>query len=503
MSESAGTVPVPPIRSRWGLNRDLRLAELAAAGDERAFEALFRRYHQELYRYCRAIVNDPADAEDAMQATMVKALRSLPGERREISLKPWLYRVAHNESISILRSRRTTVELDAEQLPALDSVETTADMRGRVRTLVADLETLPERQRASLVMRELNGLSYDEIGAALAMSPAASRQAVFEARTALLEVAEGREMECRYARETISAGDRRVLRGRKLRAHLRGCEGCRDFEAAIRERRETLAALAPPLAAPAALAVLHGAIGAGSTGTGVLASGLAGGAVAKTAATLLAVAAIGGGAAATGVLDRGGDARAPDREPAAAPAQPSSQGPADRAANFGAPPVGGSASGIRSDGGQAEHGGRGSQSDADPGASSHGARGNSANAPGQDASANPPASAPGQSGTAPGQAHSNAGGGGSATAPGQTAAAPGQASAGGSSATAPGQTGASPGNSESAPGHTSAPARGDEPARASGQRRRPRDRTGPGRQVGPDAGATPTFQRSTEGRRRP
>ncbi len=471
MSESAGTVPVPPIRSRWGLNRDLRLAELAAAGDERAFEALFRRYHQELYRYCRAIVNDPADAEDAMQATMVKALRSLPGERREISLKPWLYRVAHNESISILRSRRTTVELDAEQLPALDSVETTADMRGRVRTLVADLETLPERQRASLVMRELNGLSYDEIGAALAMSPAASRQAVFEARTALLEVAEGREMECRYARETISAGDRRVLRGRKLRAHLRGCEGCRDFEAAIRERRETLAALAPPLAAPAALAVLHGAIGAGSTGTGVLASGLAGGAVAKTAATLLAVAAIGGGAAATGVLDRGGDARAPDREPAAAPAQPSSPAPADRAANFGAPPVGGSAdpaSGIRSDGGQAGNEGRGSQSDADPGASSHGARGNSANAPGQDASANPPASAPGQSGTAPGQAHSNAGGGGSATAPGQTAAAPGQASAGGSSATAPGQTGASPGNSESAPGHTSAPAPATSPPEPQG-----------------------------------
>ena len=126
-------------------------------------------------------------------------------------------------------------------------------------------------------------------------------------------------MECRHARETISAGDRRVLRGRKLRAHLRGCEGCRDFEAAIRERRETLAALAPPLAAPAALAAApwrdrrrldrH---------RRTRRRGLAGGAVAKTAATLLAVAAIGGGAAATGVLDRGGDARAPDREPAAA-----------------------------------------------------------------------------------------------------------------------------------------------------------------------------------------
>ena len=131
-------------------------------------------------------------------------------------------------------------------------------MRDRVRTLVADLATLPERQRSSLVMRELNDLSYDDIGAALATSPAAAKQAVYEARTALLEVAEGREMDCATAREAISAGDRRVLRGRKLRAHLRGCDRCRDFEAAIGERRETLAALAPPLAAPAALALLQG-----------------------------------------------------------------------------------------------------------------------------------------------------------------------------------------------------------------------------------------------------
>ena len=464
MSESAGTVPVPPIRSRWGLNRDLRLAELAAAGDERAFEALFRRYHQELYRYCRAIVNDPADAEDAMQATMVKALRSLPGERREISLKPWLYRVAHNESISILRSRRTTVELDAEQLPAVDSVETTADMRGRVRTLVADLETLPERQRASLVMRELNGLSYDEIGAALAMSPAASRQAVFEARTALLEVAEGREMECRYARETISAGDRRVLRGRKLRAHLRGCEGCRDFEAAIRERRETLAALAPPLAAPAALAVLHGAIGAGSTGTGVLASGLAGGAVAKTAATLLAVAAIGGGAAATGVLDRGGDARAPDREPAAAPAQPSSPAPADRAANFGAPPVGGSRTPHRAFARTAAKPEMGAADRSPTRIRVRAPTEHEATRPTRRARTRAPTRRPrrrASPGPRPDRRTRTPVAAARRRRPGRrrAARAPGQASAGGSSATAPGQTGASPGASESAPGHTSAPAR--------------------------------------------
>ncbi len=75
-------------------------------------------------------------------------------------------------------------------------------------------------------MRELNDLSYEDIAAALSTSPGAAKQSVYEARSALLEVAEGREMDCAKARESISAGDRRVLRGRKLRAHLRGCEGC-------------------------------------------------------------------------------------------------------------------------------------------------------------------------------------------------------------------------------------------------------------------------------------
>ena len=131
-------------------------------------------------------------------------------------------------------------------------------------------------------MRELNDLSYEDIGAALATSPAAAKQSVFEARTALLEVAEGREMECAATREAISAGDRRVLRGRKIRAHLRGCDRCRDFEAAIGDRRETLAALAPPLAAPAALALLHGAIGGGAAAgrgaAGTIGAGFAAGA---------------------------------------------------------------------------------------------------------------------------------------------------------------------------------------------------------------------------------
>ena len=85
-------VPAPPMRDDRGLARG------AASGDRRAFEAIFRRHHRELYRYCRAILGDADEAQDALQSTMVKALRALPGERREIALKPWLFRVAHNEA---------------------------------------------------------------------------------------------------------------------------------------------------------------------------------------------------------------------------------------------------------------------------------------------------------------------------------------------------------------------------------------------------------------------
>lgn len=84
---------------------DARLVRLASRGDEAAFAAIFRRYHQPLYRYCRAITGNGEDASDALQNTMVKAMRALPGERRAIELKPWLFSVAHNQSVSLLRRR--------------------------------------------------------------------------------------------------------------------------------------------------------------------------------------------------------------------------------------------------------------------------------------------------------------------------------------------------------------------------------------------------------------
>src|SRR5215204_5601904 len=78
---------------------DERLARRAAGNDERSFAEIYRRYNQSLYRFCLSIVGNPEDAGDALQNTMFKALKALPGEERQIQLRPWLYRVAHNEAV--------------------------------------------------------------------------------------------------------------------------------------------------------------------------------------------------------------------------------------------------------------------------------------------------------------------------------------------------------------------------------------------------------------------
>ena len=333
---------------------DERLARMAADGDERAFAAIYRRYGQELHRYCTAILGNAEDAADALQNTMVSAVRALPGERREIALKPWLYRVAHNEAISLLRQRRPGVELDPDRLtvPAADADAATIE---RLRQLVDDLGQLPDRQRGALVMRELSGLSFKEIAASLNCSAQAARQLVYETRLALQEMAEGREMECDRVRRAISERDGRVLRGRRLRAHLRDCERCANFRAGIVDRREDLAQLAPALALPGAIGLMKGlAGGGGAAGGGGGAAGgtglvLGGSVAAKSATAVLVAATIGAGAAqVTGVVDlpglgdRGAGAERQSDSPSAAPAP---NRPAERArtapSQAGVPPVAG------------------------------------------------------------------------------------------------------------------------------------------------------------------
>src|SRR5215203_1382336 len=184
MSEAAAAAGFSQLLS------DERLTRRAVGGDERAFAAIFRRYHQPLYRFCLAIVGTPEDAQDALQNTMIKVLRALPGEERKIELKPWLYRIAHNESIDLLRRRRETRELDAEQVAPSHGLAEEAAMRERLRRLLADLRELPERQREVLVMREMSGLDFEEIGAALATSEGVARQTLYDARQSLRQMEE-------------------------------------------------------------------------------------------------------------------------------------------------------------------------------------------------------------------------------------------------------------------------------------------------------------------------
>jgi RNA polymerase sigma factor (sigma-70 family) len=470
------------------LRRAPALRSRSARGDAAAFTALYQRHHQELYRYCRAILRDDHDAQDALQSAMAKAFAALQNESRDFELRPWLFRIAHNEAISILRRRPDAVRLDAAAETGVDSLPGTVADRERLADLTADLGDLPERQRSALVLRELSGLGHEEIAQVLSSSARAVKQAIFEARTALHECAEGRDMACDEVQRVLSDADGRVLRGRRIRAHLRSCRSCRQFGAAMQTRPADLQALAAPLPVGAGAAVLAailpagqatvagsaGAAGAGgalaaaggSTGAagGVAGAGTtaAGGAFAGVATKVAIVATVGaatvGAAKIEGVGGRDAGQRAPVTRSATPPAVPASAGGATSARRSGAPaavtalpavPTGAIAAPRHTP--EAKAKAHGHQRPA-------AARGHSAAAPGRTKPAHGKhGAARGRSGSAPG--HSGAARGHSSAAPGHTKTAPGHAK------TAPGHKRAAPGHTKAAPGHRKgAGAAGGKPA---------------------------------------
>jgi RNA polymerase sigma factor (sigma-70 family) len=276
------------------LRRSPVLRAQAARRDPAALAAMYERHHQALYRYCRSILHDDEDARDALQSTMAKALTALRDEERDFELRPWLFRIAHNEAVSRLRQRRPAVDLDALGTLGTDSLTQTVEDRERLALLREDLRDLPERQRSALVLRELSGLSHEEIAAVLDSSARSVKQTIFEARVALHECAEGRTMLCADVQRALSDGDGRVLRGRRMRAHVRSCRACRTFRTALAHRPADLAALAPALPASAGAALLaHLLPGAkaGLASSAGTAAG-AGGGMAATVATKVAIVAV-------------------------------------------------------------------------------------------------------------------------------------------------------------------------------------------------------------------
>ncbi|MEA2473476.1 MAG: hypothetical protein QOE06_1391 [Thermoleophilaceae bacterium] len=163
---------------------DERLVDLARSGNDRAFEAVVTRYRRPLLRYCRRLL--PAErAEDAVQQTFLNAYRAIGAGEAELNLKPWLYRIAHNASLSLLRQNGWTHEQLDEQFDGVLQPPQAVEQRERVREVVKAVQELPERQRDAVVLRELEGRSYDEIATALGVTGGAVRQLLNRARTNL------------------------------------------------------------------------------------------------------------------------------------------------------------------------------------------------------------------------------------------------------------------------------------------------------------------------------
>jgi len=164
---------------------DRRLVDLVRDGYDAAFEEIVRRYRRPLDRFAAAIVG--GRSEDVTQDSFAKALLALRGSEAEIELRPWLYRIVRNTALNDLRDRAPATEQLAETMPGARSAAAEAEARQELRDLMERLGALPEPQRAALVMRELEGLSHEEIAAALGVSGGAARQAIFRARASLRE----------------------------------------------------------------------------------------------------------------------------------------------------------------------------------------------------------------------------------------------------------------------------------------------------------------------------
>ena len=187
---------------------DLSLVRRVQRGDKGAFDALVLKYQHKLVKLVMRYVRNPAEAEDIAQEAFIKAYRALPQFRGDSAFYTWLYRIAINTAKNAVVSRdRSPVEYDLDR----SNTDESYDMQGRMKdsetpeglvltdeirsTVNAAIDALPEDLRTAIVLRELEGLSYEEIAAAMECPVGTVRSRIFRAREAidrrLREVFEG------------------------------------------------------------------------------------------------------------------------------------------------------------------------------------------------------------------------------------------------------------------------------------------------------------------------
>jgi RNA polymerase sigma factor (sigma-70 family) len=262
-------------RSRTDVT-DHDLVEAVRAGDDHAFERLYERYHRRIAAYVVGMVRDHGRAEDLTQEVFVSALRRMRQTDRPIHFKPWIYEIAKNACIDAFRRSRRAEEIsfDAEQeaggseaarlATTSGGPDAAVDQKQRVDHLWGAFDGLSDAHHQILVMRELEGLSYAEIGKRLGLSRASVESTLFRARRRLTE--EFEELQtgeaCRRVQRLIgSAGATALGRRdqRRLGQHIVRCTPCRrdavlaGLDAVAMARRPVRAKLGALLPLPAFL----------------------------------------------------------------------------------------------------------------------------------------------------------------------------------------------------------------------------------------------------------
>ena len=260
-------------------------------------DGLYRELYPSLVRFSQGIVGSRSDAEDAVHDAFVAAVRSEPAD----DPRPWLFRVTRNASIDLIRRRRPTVQIEAVDagLPAISSggPQASAELTEQLELMRAGLDALPERGRTAILLRELGGLPYSEIGQVLDTTEGNVKVLIFRARASLHELTKATELDCESVRMTLSAaadGEARVADRTRAKLHAAHCHACRSFTSAIGSQRVAIVALVPLFGAPHALGMAGGG--------GVVGGGITG--VKAAMAGMLAVATVGVSAGGVAVLNQ-------------------------------------------------------------------------------------------------------------------------------------------------------------------------------------------------------
>src|SRR5215217_2379270 len=316
MEASTLHAPARLLAPAWRrLGSDETLVAAVRAGDGRAFEAIFDRYHRPLLSFCRHMLGDREEGEDALQQTFLGAYRDLVSSTKPIRLRPWLYTIARNQCLSVLRARRDKVSLDDAQ-PATEGLASEVQQREDIRNMLVDLRRLPDDQRAALVLAELGALSHEEIAEIVGCPRAKVKALVFQARRSLAASRLARETPCSEVREQLATRAGGALRRGPLRRHVRECAGCREFEAEVRRQRQAMAALLPVVPSAGLKSAILAEVGIGGGGAAAIGSGalgalgtVGGGGASKLIA--LALVAVGAGTAGVAIEEELGQQKAP------------------------------------------------------------------------------------------------------------------------------------------------------------------------------------------------